>query len=141
MGEASPIRPPSTAMVRESLEAPDRVRQQLTRNAEFVDRLHGSLATDPVRTLLFCARGSSDNAALFAQYVAAARLPLLTASLPPSVGSLYGTSADLSGAMLIAISQSGRSPVLLACVTAAAQAGARTLAAVNALPAPLADLA
>jgi glucosamine--fructose-6-phosphate aminotransferase (isomerizing) len=130
-----------TAMARECLEAPAHVAQQLERNAGLVDSLKHSLGADPVRTLLFCARGSSDNAALFAQYAAAPRLPLLTASLPPSLGSLYGTHADLSGALFVGISQSGRSPDLLACMIAAARAGAQTLAAVNALPAPLADLA
>jgi glutamine---fructose-6-phosphate transaminase (isomerizing) len=132
---------PSTAMARECQESPLRVAQQLEANAPFVDALKQSLAADPVRALLFCARGSSDNAALFAQYVAAPRLPLLTTSLPPSLGSLYGMNADLAGTLFVGLSQSGRSPDLLACMIAAARAGARTLAAVNALPAPLADLA
>jgi glucosamine--fructose-6-phosphate aminotransferase (isomerizing) len=61
----------------------------------------------------------------------------LTASAAPSVSSLYGVAQDLRGCLFIAISQSGRSPDLLASVAAAKEAGATILALCNSPDAPL----
>jgi glucosamine--fructose-6-phosphate aminotransferase (isomerizing) len=64
------------------------------------------------RDITYCvvgARGSSDNAAMFFQYLAGRELGLVVALATPS---LYGEESllDLSGAGVLAISQSGRSP-------------------------------
>src|SRR5690606_19050866 len=69
------------------------------------------------------------------------RLGLVTASVSPSVGSVYGVRQRLGDALFIAISQSGRSPDLLRNTQAAREAGARVVALVNAADSPLAALA
>jgi glucosamine--fructose-6-phosphate aminotransferase (isomerizing) len=86
------------------------------------------------------ARGSSDSAATFAKYVIETRAGVLTTSAAPSVASLYGGTLDVRGLVALAISQSGRSPDILAAVAAARNAGALTVAMVNAEESPLADL-
>jgi glucosamine--fructose-6-phosphate aminotransferase (isomerizing) len=88
--------------------------------------------------VITCARGSSDHAATFAKYLIETRLHVVTASAAPSVASVYGASTDLRGCLFLAISQSGRSPDLIASARAAAAAGAMTLALVNADDSPLA---
>src|SRR5438046_1925215 len=88
-----------------------------------------------------CARGSSDHAATFARYLIETRLGLLTSSAAPSVSSVYEARPDLSGALVLAISQSGASPDLLSTVSHARAAGARIVALVNAENSPLAQLA
>jgi glucosamine--fructose-6-phosphate aminotransferase (isomerizing) len=65
------------------------------------------------------------------------RAGVLTASAAPSVSSVYGVSQDLRGCLFIALSQSGRSPDLLAAVAAAKAAGATILALCNSPGAPL----
>jgi glutamine---fructose-6-phosphate transaminase (isomerizing) len=62
---------------------------------------------------------------------------VLTSSAAPSVSSVYGVSQDLRGCLFIAISQSGRSPDLLASVAAAKASGATILALCNTPDAPL----
>jgi glucosamine--fructose-6-phosphate aminotransferase (isomerizing) len=62
---------------------------------------------------------------------------VLTASAAPSVSSVYGIRQDLRGCLFIAISQSGRSPDLLASVAAAKASGATVLALCNSVDAPL----
>ncbi|HYB65160.1 MAG TPA: SIS domain-containing protein, partial [Steroidobacteraceae bacterium] len=84
---------------------------------------------------------SSDHAATFARYLIETRLGLLTASAAPSVSSVYEVAPDLVGAVMIAISQSGASPDLLATVSRARTNGARIVAMVNAESSPLAQLA
>lgn len=93
------------------------------------------------RAVVTCARGSSDHAATFAKYLIETRLGILTASAAPSVSSLYEAKPDLAGTVLLAISQSGASPDLLAAVANAKAAGALIIALVNAESSPLAQAA
>ncbi|HYL00025.1 MAG TPA: SIS domain-containing protein [Steroidobacteraceae bacterium] len=131
----------STRMYCEAAQAPAVVRAQLAANAERVARLAERLRSSPPRAVLTCARGSSDHAATFARYLIETRLSVLTSSAAPSVSSVYEVTPDLVGAVMIAISQSGASPDLLAAVSRARSHGARIIAMVNAESSPLAQLA
>ena len=128
-------------MFREAAQAPAAVREQLQANAARVARLAARLRHAPPRAVVTCARGSSDHAATFARYLIETRLALLTSSAAPSVSSVYEARPDLSGALVLAISQSGASPDLLAAVSGARAAGAHVVALVNAQDSPLAQLA
>src|SRR5258707_980946 len=128
-------------MYREAAQAPGAVRQQLQANAQRMARLTERLRQTPPRAVVTCARGSSDHAATFARYLIETRLGLLTSSAAPSVSSVYEAQPDLAGAMVLAISQSGASPDLLAAVSSARAAGAHIVALVNAQDSPLAQLA
>jgi glucosamine--fructose-6-phosphate aminotransferase (isomerizing) len=128
-------------MYGEAAQAPAVVRTQLAANAERVARLAERLRQAPPRAVVTCARGSSDHAATFARYLIETRLGVLTSSAAPSVSSVYEVTPDLEGAVMIAISQSGASPDLLAAVSRARSHGARIVAMVNAESSPLAQLA
>lgn len=128
-------------MFQEAAQAPAVVRAQLAANAPRVAQLAARLRGQAPRAVVTCARGSSDHAATLARYLIETRLQVLTASLAPSVSSVYATAPHLEGALLLAISQSGASPDLLAAVTGARNAGARIVALVNAQDSPLAQLA
>ena len=128
-------------MYREAAEAPAVVCAQLRSNAASLARLAERLRQTPPRAVVTCARGSSDHAATFARYLIETRLALLTSSAAPSVSSVYEARPDLSGALVLAISQSGASPDLLAAVSGARAAGAHIVALVNAQDSPLAQLA
>src|SRR5262249_40054435 len=93
------------------------------------------------RAVVTCARGSSDHAATFAKYLLETRLGIVTASAAPSVSSLYEARLDLRDMVLLAISQSGASPDLLAAVDNAKAAGAFVVALVNTESSPLAQAA
>jgi glucosamine--fructose-6-phosphate aminotransferase (isomerizing) len=88
--------------------------------------------------VVIAARGSSDHAAIYAQYVlgALARLPVALAT--PSLFSRYASPPRLAGALVIGISQSGRSPDVVAVVEEARRQGALTAAMTNAPASPLA---
>lgn len=128
-------------MFAEAGEAPALVAAQLARNAAVVMTLAASLRARPPRVVATIARGSSDNAATYARYLLEMRLGVLTASAPPSVSSVYGAALGMADTLVLALSQSGRSPDLLAAAAAAARAGARVVALVNDETAPLAELA
>jgi glucosamine--fructose-6-phosphate aminotransferase (isomerizing) len=128
-------------MFDEAAEAPAVVAAQLARNAPAVAALAASLRARPPRAVVTIARGSSDNAATYARYLLETRLGVLTSSAPPSVNSVYGAALDMADTLVLVISQSGRSPDLLAAAEAAARTGARVVALVNDETSPLAELA
>jgi glutamine---fructose-6-phosphate transaminase (isomerizing) len=125
----------------EAAQACEVVREQLEVNAARLSRLAARLRASPPRAVVTCARGSSDHAATFARYLIETRLGLLTSSASPSVSSVYEAGPDMAGTVMLAISQSGASPDLLATVTSARSAGAYVVALVNAETSPLAQLA
>jgi glucosamine--fructose-6-phosphate aminotransferase (isomerizing) len=125
-------------MYTEAAQAADVVQRQLECNESDLARLGAELrALDPpfVATV---ARGSSDHAASCAKYLLETRLGVVTASLAPSVLSVYKTPLRLAGSLCVLISQSGASPDLLAVAEAARRSGAFVLALVNAPGSPLA---
>ncbi len=128
-------------MFGEAAQAAAAVDTQLAANAAHLQRLGERLRTAPPRAVVTCARGSSDHAATFARYLIETRLGVLTSSAAPSVSSVYRATTDLAGTVVLAISQSGASPDLLASVRSARKAGARIIALVNAEASPLAQLA
>lgn len=134
--------PADTQMAREAREAPRRCVEQLRRNADLVrdaGRQMRELAPPFAATL---ARGSSDQAAAFAKFLLETHAGIPTLSHAPSIGSLYhATSPAFRGVPLIAISQSGRSPDLLAAAADARAQGAVVVAIVNDAASPLAERA
>ena len=76
-------------------------------------------------------RGSSDHAATYARYLAATRLGILSSSLSPSIFSVFKAPLSLRNVLCLAISQSGRSPDLLAAARGARDSGAIVVALVN----------
>jgi glucosamine--fructose-6-phosphate aminotransferase (isomerizing) len=131
----------SSRMYREAAQAPDVVRDQLEMNAERVARIGALLREMKPRAVVTCARGSSDNAATFAKYLIESRAKVLTSSAAPSLSSLYDAQPDLRGVVCLAISQSGKSPDLLASVETAKRGGALVIALCNSTDSPLAALA
>jgi glucosamine--fructose-6-phosphate aminotransferase (isomerizing) len=124
-------------MFQEAASASDAVRAQLQCDAAAIAAIGREVRRLAPRTVITCARGSSDHAATYAKYLIETRAGVLTASAAPSVSSVYGVVQDLRGCLFIALSQSGRSPDLLASVAAAKAAGATILALCNTPGAPL----
>jgi glucosamine--fructose-6-phosphate aminotransferase (isomerizing) len=94
-----------------------------------------------IRYVMVAARGSSDHAGIYTQYAlgALARLPVALAA--PSLFSRYATPPRLEGALVIGISQSGRSPDVVAVIEEARHQGALTAAITNDPESPLAAAA
>ena len=138
---AGPLPDGATLMARETAEAPDVVRRGLVANRKTLADLGARLRARPPRAVITCARGSSDHAATYAKYLIETRTGVLTSSAAPSISSVYDARPDMGEVLCLAISQSGRSPDLLASVEAAKAGGALVVALVNVEDSPLAALA
>jgi glucosamine--fructose-6-phosphate aminotransferase (isomerizing) len=124
-------------MFEEAASASAAVSAQLQHDAAAIAAIGAEVRRLAPRAVITCARGSSDHAATYAKYLIETRTRVLTASAAPSISSVYGVTQDLRGCLFIAISQSGRSPDLLAAVASAKVSGATILALCNSPGAPL----
>jgi len=128
-----------TAMLSEAREAPQVVARLLADNAALCSDLGARLRAAPPPFAVTCARGSSDNAATFVKYLLEIHSGLVTASVGPSVTSVYEARPRMRDALFLAVSQSGRSPDILNLARAGRDDGALTVALVNDTSSPLAS--
>jgi glucosamine--fructose-6-phosphate aminotransferase (isomerizing) len=115
----------------EILEQPDAARRQLSSSAAELEALAARLREVPVDSVVIAARGTSDHAAIYAQYLLGAVDRLAVALATPSLVSLYGVEPQLERSLVIGISQSGASPDVVGVVEAARRQGAATMAITN----------
>jgi glucosamine--fructose-6-phosphate aminotransferase (isomerizing) len=130
-----------SSMLEEALEAPAAVQRQLGEDAPLYRAIGAELRARPPQSMLTVARGSSDHAAHFLAYLVMARLGRLVTSLPMSLITLYATRLQCDGLVAMALSQSGRSPDLIAPIEFVGAHGARTIAWINETGSPLARAA
>lgn len=130
-----------TLMRAETLEAGATVARLLARNGEALRALGERLRATAPDVVVTCARGSSDHAAMYGKYLIETMIGVPVASAAPSVVSLFDAPVATRRSLCIAISQSGRSPDLLATVEAHAKGGAEVVALVNDEGSPIAAMA
>ena len=115
----------------EILEQPDALRRQLADGRAGAEALARTIREAGVESVVIAARGTSDHAAIYAQYVLGVRNRLTVALAAPSITSLYGVAPRFERALVVGISQSGASPDVVGVVAAARDQGAPTLAITN----------
>jgi glucosamine--fructose-6-phosphate aminotransferase (isomerizing) len=125
-------------MAREAAEAAAGARRQIERCGDRYAELAHRLRAAPPKVIVTCARGSSDHAATYGKYLLETTVGRVVASVGPSIASTYGRIPAVEGALFIAVSQSGRSPDLLALTRAARAGGALVVCMVNDEASPLA---
>ncbi len=96
-----------------------------------MEPLAAAIRAHAVDHVVIAARGTSDHAAIYAQYVLGIRHSLSVGLGTPSVISLYGAEPRLDRSLVIGISQSGASPDVVGVIEAGRRHGAPTLAITN----------
>lgn len=132
---------PTTAswMRREIDEQPLAVARTITALRDLVPEIR-RVGKD-ARQVLFIARGSSDNATVYGQYLCAVRGGRLATPASPSIATAYRARLDLDGVLAVAVSQSGATGEIVETLAWARDCGARTIAVTNVPDSPLAELA
>lgn len=129
-----------TLMETEARETHLRVAEQFAANAPLVADLVARLKAKPPKFIMVVGRGSSDHAGVFAKYLIEIEIGIPVFAAAPSVATVYGKTLALDDAMVLVISQSGRSPDLLAQTELAKRSGAYCVALVNDEASPLAQM-
>jgi glucosamine--fructose-6-phosphate aminotransferase (isomerizing) len=122
----------------EILEQPAVLENLLQSQREHVGEIARTIRGRGVHSIFLAARGTSDNAGLYAKYLwgSTNRLPVALAA--PSLFTIYRTPPDLTGQLVVGISQSGQSPDMVSVVVEGRRQGALTLAITNDATSPLA---
>jgi glucosamine--fructose-6-phosphate aminotransferase (isomerizing) len=130
-----------SVLEQEIAQQPDCLERLMTTAGELTRRVAAEILRRGVTYIMVAARGSSDNAARYAQYLFGAcnRLPVALAT--PSLYTLYDSPPHLDGALVIGISQSGSSPDIVSVLAAARAQSRPTLAVTNNPSSPLAQTA
>jgi glucosamine--fructose-6-phosphate aminotransferase (isomerizing) len=126
----------------EILEQPDRLERLLQSQRGTVEAVAKAMQTRQVPYVFLAARGTSDNAGRYANYLLGAMNGLPLALATPSLFTYYQSPPRLNAApLVIGISQSGQSPDIVSVMEEGKRQGCMTLALTNATDSPLARAA
>ena len=131
----------ATYMRMEIEEIPDAARRLLEGSAAQLAEAGERLKRLQPVMVATIARGSSDHAAAFLKYAIELTAGVPVASIGPSIMSIYGKELRLDGCAAISISQSGKSPDIVAMAQSARRNGALGIALTNTAGSPLAESA
>ncbi|MCE8523985.1 SIS domain-containing protein [Ruegeria pomeroyi] len=131
---------PVTRMRREIDEIPQAVQRLLDEGAPDVARVAAAVRMRDPAFVATVARGSSDHVCTYLSYAAELLLGLPVASVGPSVASVYDARLRLDRALCLAVSQSGKSPDIVAMTRNAGRDGALCVALTNDVSSPLAEV-
>jgi glucosamine--fructose-6-phosphate aminotransferase (isomerizing) len=112
-------------------EQPEVLARLLDEQSEAAAQIAAAIRARDVRYAVFAARGTSDNAARYAQYLFGAVVGLPVALATPSLFSIYHTPPRLRDALVLGVSQSGQSPDIVAVVEEGRRQGALTVGVTN----------
>jgi glucosamine--fructose-6-phosphate aminotransferase (isomerizing) len=118
-------------LYREINEQPEVLARLVHAEHPAAQALAAEMTRRRARLVVIAARGSSDNAARYANYLLGASNGLVVALATPSLYTLYGTPPSLEQAVVLGISQSGKSPDIVAVVAEGRRQGALTAAITN----------
>lgn len=119
----------SSIMWTEMQQQPEAVARTLERLLPLREQVR-SLAEDR-RSVMFVARGSSDNAAVYGRYLLETHAGTRAYLAAPSVGTHYDASLDLTDVLVVSVSQSGETEEIVATQDWATRHGAKTIAITN----------
>jgi glutamine---fructose-6-phosphate transaminase (isomerizing) len=122
-------------------EQPEVLATLLEREGSNAERIAADLQGRDIRYVIVAARGTSDNAARYSQYLLGAQNGLPIGLATPSLFSVYHRPPSLAGALVVGISQSGQSTDIVAVLAEAQRQGVPTLAITNDPGSPLAGQA
>ena len=131
----------ATLMRQEIEEIPDAAQRFLGESESLLASAGQAMKRKNPAVIVTIARGSSDHAANFLKYAVEMTAGVPVASIGPSIVSIYGRELKLDRAAAISISQSGKSPDIVALAQSAKKAGALTFAVTNTADSPLAGAA
>jgi glucosamine--fructose-6-phosphate aminotransferase (isomerizing) len=127
----------NTNTFREIHEQPDVIERFIAKESKTIQELVQAIQARGVSHVVIAARGTSDNAGRYAQYLLGAA-GLSVGLATPSLFSIYQRPPRIGKALVMGISQSGKSPDIVAVLAEARRQGALTAVITNV---PQSDLA
>ena len=123
--------PEQSNLYKEIHEQPAVLSRMLNQERPAVKRLAAAIQGRQIDYVVIAGRGTSDNAGRYAQYLLGSINRLMVALATPSLFSIYGRPPRFGNALVIGISQSGKSPDIVSVLAEARRQGALTAAITN----------
>ena len=120
-----------TLLYKEIHQQPSVLAELLQEERTTIEKLAVAIRERDINTVVIAARGTSDNAGRYAQYLLGAVNGLTVALATPSLYSIYEQPPKLGNALVLGISQSGKSPDIVSVVAEGKKQGALTAAITN----------
>jgi len=120
-------------------EQPERIQDLLLSQRKNIERIAAEIKKREVGYVFLAARGTSDNAGRYANYLLGAMNGLPLALATPSLFTYYKRPPVLKNALMIGISQSGMSPDIVSVLEEGRRQGCMTLSITNESHSPLAQ--
>ena len=127
-------------MLDEVRQQPEALERTLRSELPRIRQLQRRVAERRLRFIVLVARGTSDNAAQFGRYLLEISTGIPVSLSAPSIFTLYKADVDLSGSLVVAISQSGESTDTNLVLERARKKGALTVGITNEASSPLAHI-
>jgi glucosamine--fructose-6-phosphate aminotransferase (isomerizing) len=128
--------------LQKEIEEQPQVIQRLLEDEQLtIEQVAKAIQDYTPRFIVFAARGSSDNAARYGQYLFGIANGLSVALATPSLFTRYRQPPSLEDALVLGISQSGQSPDIVSVLEEGQRQGALTVAITNDPDSPLAETA
>ncbi len=118
-------------------EQPERIKSLLSSQRKVVERIAAEIHKRDIKYVFLAARGTSDNAGRYANYLLGAMNGLPLALAAPSLFTYYKQPPNLKNALVVGISQSGQSPDIVSVLTEGRRQGCATLSITNEPKSPL----
>lgn len=118
-------------LYREIHEQPQALQRLLDAEQVTIDKLVAEIRRRDIDYVVIAARGTSDNAGRYAKYVLGAHNGLQVALATPSLFSIYKQPPRFRNALVLGISQSGKSPDIVSVLAEAQRQGALTAVITN----------
>jgi glucosamine--fructose-6-phosphate aminotransferase (isomerizing) len=125
----------------EIFEQPERLASLFANQKQTVIEIAQAIQSRNVQYAFLAARGTSDNAGRYANYLWGAHNGIPLALATPSLFTYYQSPPRLQSALVIGVSQSGQSPDIVSVLEEGRKQGCLTLAITNELDSPLAKTA
>jgi glucosamine--fructose-6-phosphate aminotransferase (isomerizing) len=125
----------------EIFEQPERLAALLEKQKQTVFEIAKAIKSRNVQYAFLAARGTSDNAGRYANYLWGAQNQLPLALATPSLFTLYESPPRLQNALVVGVSQSGQSPDIVSVIEEGRKQNCLTLAITNISDSPLAKAA
>jgi glutamine---fructose-6-phosphate transaminase (isomerizing) len=129
------------SMQSEIFEQPELLFHLLQSQRETVEIIATAIRKHNIRYVFLAARGTSDNAGRYANYLWGAQNQLPLALATPSLFTYYNRPPKMDGALVVGVSQSGQSPDIVSVIEEGRRQGCLTLSITNAPDSPLARAA
>ena len=125
----------------EIFEQPERLASLLEKQKQTVIEIAKAIQSRSVQYAFLAARGTSDNAGRYANYLWGAHNQLPMALATPSLFTYYQSPPRLQNALVVGVSQSGQSPDIVSVLEEGRKQNCLTLAITNVTDSPLAKTA